>query len=122
MITEIRHLLFQNDDLMRALIEYRKNRGEPLPPGSIIGIEIEADQQEISCVLKIHSDKTDEKIELEFEHEEIREALITYCLYKKIPLPAKVYKDLQTFGDRIGLFISLNLSDGEIKHLQRRSG
>ena len=122
MIAEIRHLLFQDDDLIRALVEYKKKRNEPLPPGSIIGFKTEVDQQIIRCILKICPDKCDEKIDFSFEHEEIREALIMYCLYKKIPLPAKVRKNLRMFGDRVGLFIALNLSHGEIKHLQRLAG
>ena len=122
MITEIRHLLFQDDDLIRALVEYKKKRNESLPPGSIIGFKIEGNQQIIRCILKIYSDNCGEKIDFSFEHEEIREALIMYCLYKKIPLPAKIQKDLRMFGDRVGLFIALNLSHGEIKHLQRLAG
>ena len=119
MITEIRHLLFQDDDLIRALIEYKKKRNEPMPPGSIIGFRIEVNQQNIRCILKIYSDKCGEEIDFSFDHEETREALIMYCLHKKIPLPAKIRKDLRMFGDRVGLFIALNLSHGEIKHLQR---
>ncbi len=122
MITEIRHLLFQDDDLIRALVEYKKKRNEPLPPGSIIGFKVEENQQFIRCILKICSDKCDGKVTFSFEHEEIREALILYCLYKKIPLPAKIRKDLRMFGDRVGLFIALNLSHGELKHLQRLAG
>ncbi len=122
MITEIRHLLFQNEDLIRALIEYKKRRNEPLPPGSIIDFKIEGNQQIIRCILKIYSDKCGEKIDFSFEHEEIRAALVMYCLHKKIPLPAKIRKDLRMFGDRVGLFIALNLSHGELKHLQRLAG
>ena len=122
MITEIRHLLFQDDDLIRALVEYKKKRNESLPPGSIIGFKIEENQQIIRCILKIYSEKCDEKIDFSFEHEEIREALITYCLYRNIPLPSKIYKYLRMFDDRVALFISLNLSHGEIKQLQRLAG
>ena len=119
MITEIRHLLFQDDDLIRALVVYKQKRNESLPPGSIIGFKVEENQQIIRCILKIGSDKCDGKVNFSFEHEEIREALILYCLYKKIPLPAKIQKDLRMFGDRVGLFLALNLSHGGIKHLQR---
>ncbi len=122
MITEIRHLLFQDDDLIRALVEYKKKRNESLPPGSIIGFKIDGNQQIIRCILKIYSDKCGETIDFSFEHEEIREALITYCLYRNIPLPSKIYKYLRMFDDRVALFISLNLSHGEIKQLQRLAG
>ena len=104
------------------MVEYKKKRNEPLPPGSIIGFKIEGNKQIIRCILKICSDKCGEKIDFSFEHEEIRTALIMYCLYKKIPLPKNVRKDLRMFGDRVGLFIGLNLSHGEIKHLQRLAG
>ena len=108
--------------MIRALIEYKKKRNESLPPASIIGCKIEVNQQIIRCILKIYSDKCDGNINFRFDHEEIRDALVMYCLYKKIPLPAKARKDLQMFGDRVGLFIGLNLSHGAIKHLQRLAG
>ena len=122
MITEIRHLLFQDDDLIRALVEYKKKRNESPPSGNIIGFKMEVNQQIISCIFKINLDNGGGKIDIRFDHEEIREDLIMYCLYKKIPLPAKIQKDLRMFGDRVGLFIALNLSHGEIKHLQRLAG
>ena len=122
MITEIRRLLFQNDDVIRALVEYKKKINEPLPSGGIIRFKIEVNQQIIRCTLKISSDKLDEKIDCNFAHEEIRDALVMYCMHKKIPLPARAQKDLHMFGDRVGLFIGLNLSHGEIKHLQRLAG
>ncbi len=122
MITEIRYILFQNDDLIRALVEYKKKRNEPMPAGSIIDFKIEVKKQIIRFILKIGLDKGDEKIDFIFQHQEIREALIMYCSYKKIPLPAKIPKNLRMVGDRVSLFIALNLSHGEIKHLQRLAG
>ena len=76
MITEIRHLLFQDDDLIRALIEYKKKRNEPMPPGSIIGFKIEVTQHNIRCILQIYSDKCGEKLDFCFEHEETREGRV----------------------------------------------
>ncbi len=89
MITEIRHLLFQNEDVIRALVEYKKKRNESLPAGSIVDFKIEVNQQIIRCILKIYSDKCDGNINFRFDHEEIRDALVMYCLYKKFPFPAK---------------------------------
>ena len=122
MITEIRHLLFQTTDLIRALVEYKKKKSECLPPGSISDFRIKRNQGLIHCVLKINLDKSGKKVHFYFEHEEIREALIMYCLYRRVPLPANTNKDLGMFGDRVGLYFSLNLSNEEIKQLQALAG
>ncbi len=56
MITEIRYLLFQDEDLLRAMVEYRKKKNQSLPAGSIVEFKIERDHP-LSCAVKIYSEK-----------------------------------------------------------------
>ena len=121
MITEIRHILFQDEDLLRATVEYRKKRNQPLPAGSIVEFKIERDHP-MSCTVKIYSEKDGDTIDVLFDQEEMRSALVAYCMYKRIPMPAGVKKDLQMFGDRVGLFFALNTSREEMDVLRRVAG
>ncbi|MCH8997044.1 MAG: hypothetical protein IID48_02095 [Proteobacteria bacterium] len=121
MISEIRYLLFQEQDVLRALIEYRKSKNQPLPTGSIAKFKIQR-KQPMSCTLSIHEDEAGRKADIIFTNDVMRAALISYCMYKKIPLPVRAEKELQVFGDRIGLLVSLNLTDAETEALRRRAG
>ncbi len=121
MISEVRYLLFDEQDLLRAMIEYRKLRNQPLPAGTISEFKIQR-KQPVTCTLSIREDQAGKKTEIIFTNELMRAALISYCRYKKVPLPVKAEKDLQVFGRRIGMLISLNLTEVENDALRRRVG
>jgi hypothetical protein len=121
MISEVRYLLFDEQDLLRAMIEYRKTRNQPLPAGTIADFKIQR-QQPVTCILSVYEDQASKKTDIIFTSEVMHAALISYCLYKKIPLPVKAEKDLQVFGDRVGLLVSLNLTEVENDALRCRVG
>jgi len=57
-----------------------------------------------------------------FTNDAMCAALISYCMYKNVPLPVRADKDLQVIGNRIGMLISLNLTEAENDALRRRVG
>lgn len=121
MISEVRYLLFEEQDLLRAMIEYRKSRNQPLPTGTIAEFKIQR-KQPVTCTLSIHEDQAGKKTEIIFTNDVMRAALISYCIHKKVPLPIRAGKDLQVFGKRIGMLISLNLTEAENDALRHRVG
>ena len=121
MISEVRYLLFDEHDLLRAMIDYRKSRNQPLPTGSIAEFKIQREQP-VTCTLTMQEDRAGRKTEVIFANDAMRAALISYCMYKKVPLPVKADKDLQVFGKRIGMLISLNLTEAENDALRSRVG
>jgi hypothetical protein len=121
MISEVRYLLFDEQDLLRAMIEYRKSRNQPLPTGTISEFKIQR-AQPVTCILSVDEDQAGKKTDIIFTNDVIRAALISYCLYKKVPLPARAEKNLQVFGKRIGMLVSLNLTEAENDALRRRAG
>ena len=121
MISEVRYLLFDEQDLLRALIEYRKARNQPLPVGTIAEFKIQR-KEPVTCTLSMHEDQAGKRTDIIFTNDIIRAALIAYCMYKNVPLPVKAEKDLQVFGGRVGMLISLNLTEVENDALRRRVG
>ena len=121
MISEVRYLLFDEPDLLRAVIEYRKSRNQPLPTGTIAEFKIQR-KQPVTCTLSIHEDQAGKKTDIIFTNDVMRAALISYCIHKKVPLPIRAEKDLQVFGKRIGMLISLNLTEAENDALRHRVG
>lgn len=121
MISEVRYLLFGEQDLLRAMIEYRKSRNQPLPAGTIAEFKIQR-KHPVTCTVSIHGDKAGKKTDIIFTNDVMCAALISYCRYKRIPLPVKAEKELQVFGERVGMLISLNLTEAENDALRRRVG
>ena len=117
MVTETRHLIFQNHEVHRALADFQKHRGDPLPPGTIAGITL-GRTPKIHCILEWDADEASERQSRLFQADELGAALIRYCIGKKIPLPAKSPKVLQIFNGQIGLVISINLSEDALRRLQ----
>ena len=106
----------------RALADFQKHRGDPLPPGTIAGITF-GQTPKIHCVLEWDAD-ADEVIKRQSRHfqaDELGAALIRYCIGKKIPLPAKSPKVLQIFNGQIGLVVSINLSEDAMRRLQAQT-
>ena len=120
MITEVRHLIFQDVDVQRALVAFRKNRGEPLPAGNIVCVKVEKAKAGIRCVLDVDSDTDGHRKSYLFTADEILPALISYCIGKNVPLPAKSPKFLKIFGDQIGFIVPVNLSDSGLRRLQEQ--
>ena len=84
MLTEIRHILFEDTDVVRAVVDYRKKKNDPLPQGSVVKAEVKRELP-VQCTLELYSDKSEVMVGCEFKHEEIRAALIMFCMNKKIP-------------------------------------
>jgi hypothetical protein len=118
MISEVRYLLFQDQDVLRALVEYKKSRNQPLPTGTIAAFNIQR-KQPMTCTLSVHEDGAGKKADIVFTNDVMRAALISYCMYKKVPLPIKAKKDLRAFGERVGLLVSLNLTEEETESLRQ---
>ena len=94
MISEVRYLLFNEHEILRALIEYKKPRNQALPTGTIADFKIHR-KQPIICTLSIHEDEGGKHAEIIFTNDIVRAALVSYCIFKKVPLPAKAEKDLR---------------------------
>ncbi len=118
MISEVRYLLFQDQDVLKALIEYRRSRNQPLPIGFVDAFKIQR-KQPMTCTLSIHEDGAGKKADIIFTNDVMRAALISYCMHKKVPLPARAEKKLCLFGERVGLLVSLNLSEEETETLRQ---
>lgn len=117
MVTEIRHLIFQNGEVVQALAAFQKQRRDPLPAGTIAGLSF-AKESRIKCTLEWDADGGGTRGKRTFLSDELGAALIHYCISKRIPLPAKSPKVLQLFGENIGLVVSINLSSDALRRLQ----
>jgi len=104
MPTELRRIVFTNEELRVALDNYMMRKGTPLPPGVIISVKISgADGSSITVAVRGSWDGISNSVEIPARH--VGAALIRYCKMSKIPLPKSAGKSLTTSGDYLALDI-----------------
>lgn len=87
MATEIRHIILNDAELVRAAATYRRRRGQPLPPGMVRTLETSAGEiMRLKLVIEdIHHGKTRD---VYLEGDDLGAALVMFCIHNGIPLPA----------------------------------
>ena len=107
MVTEIRHLIFENEEVQQALTDFQRHRKKPLPPGIVMELKFWA-KPEVGCSMEWIPIGQRERRSRVFSADELGAALIHHCISQKIPLPAKSPKVLQVFGGSIGLTVTVD--------------
>jgi hypothetical protein len=101
MPTELRRIVFSNDELREALDAYLLSRQESMPVGYIKSAKFGRDGGDLALSLYDRSaDKTHEVV-LSASH--IAAALIRYCFSHHVPLPRHAAKSISVCGDNVAL-------------------
>jgi len=108
MATEYRRIVFSPKETVRAIVDYRKWRKDPLPEGRFVKFEMRADP--ISADFSIHAGG-DAPREFAAAADELASALILFCINNKIPIPAKSKKDIKYVGEKLALTITIDEHD-----------
>ncbi len=107
MPTEMRHIVFTPNEVLRSITQYRVRRREPLPRGTVSGLKIE-ERPSIRVVVSIKGDSSTHAQQVEFQGAELAAALVMYCIDSKIPLPATgAKKTLRVFDEQLGLEVEI---------------
>ena len=107
MPTESRQIAFREAEFFNAVRDYRLRRGEPLPMGSVLGIDIR-EEPDLTATIRISNDEGDSIETVALPTESIAAALILFCINRKIPLTANAAKSIRTSGDNIILLIDIS--------------
>ena len=110
MPTEMRKLVFSNDELKEAIILYNQIASEKLPAGDFLSCEIE-NGDEIKVVIRISETKTGATQRIVLTSAFIGACLVNFCRQKRIPLPRDATKALQVIGDNIALNVNKQMAE-----------
>lgn len=102
MASEFRQLVFENDELLEALLEYFGNRDSRIPPDGIAGAAIATDEMNIELIGKADAEKQRPS---HLPAGDVAAALIGLCRKRGIPLPRSAKKYLVGCGDNLALRI-----------------
>lgn len=115
MPSEIRHILFQDAEVGKAVRFYRERTGTVLAPGDSNGYTVEnvGPGQDIRFSMQVGIGPQSQSVSA--SGSELAAALILYCRNQKIPLPAGAAKSLQCYGGKhLCLVVTRNSSGVEL--------
>ena len=93
MPTEIRRLVFSNDELVEALRRYSETSDEKLPVGRVRACTV-VDDRKTAVTLEIENRYTQEVYQVNLRHEFVGAALLRFCFDNGIPVPRDSEKSL----------------------------
>ena len=116
MVAEVRYLAFTPKDTVNAVSHYLRQIRRPLPHGQVVEYEAERSPPGLHLVIRPDGEERNHAVRL--SSEALAAAMVLYCRYRKVPLPAKAAKVLSVSGDRFVLIVGVGLSESEKKILQ----
>lgn len=106
MPSELRRIVFSNDELKIAIAEHNRRAKEKLPVGAVQACEPLPDGGG-AVRLEIVNQSYGEAQNVELSPETVGAALVRYCIQHKIPLPKKAHKSIHVQGDKLVLNVSI---------------
>ncbi len=117
MPTEIRYIIFTGEELIGALVAYRRRSGAPLPSGDLIRLTLFG-EPDIRAELVTGRDRSSVRHRVIAGTDELLTALIMYCSDHRIPLPVNSSKFVQIMGGNLGLVVTKNATSHQIDKLK----
>ncbi|MDG4720263.1 MULTISPECIES: hypothetical protein [Thalassospira] len=103
---EIRCIVFDDGELIKALLAHGRRTGKNLPAGQITSFEIER-AKEVVARMTITSDEG-AKMVVPTSGAELAAAMIAYCIDRKVPVPAHSAKSITVIDDHVALKITMS--------------
>lgn len=97
MPTETRRIEFSTAELVEAITSFAKTTRFPLPPGKVVGCQIDR-HGAVAVTLTIQHVAEGAKRTARFDNNAVAAALIRYCIDKKIPIPKSAEKSVESDG------------------------
>ena len=113
---EIRHLVFAAAEVIRAVVEYHKRSGSALPAGEVT--DFEANHEPAGVHARFAIGGADWRQVVTVEPGQLAAALILYCKYRSVPLPADAAKVLHVVDGGVAMELSRNLSVEDLPALK----
>lgn len=107
---ELRCIVFTEREVVGAVIDRRRKRGESLPTGTVESVTFKTGEA-VETVMEIKDDYG--KITtVNLPEAEVAAALIGFCMGRRIPLPVDAEKTLYVIKDAATLIITMNFNKG----------
>jgi hypothetical protein len=109
MPTELRRIVFTNDELRQALSNQRVEGRPVIPFGQIQSANF-LEESRAELLIKIYDHSSDKHHEAVLSSTVVAAALMSYCIAQRVPLPRSARKSIAISGDNVALDLR---SDGK---------
>ncbi|MCW2244824.1 hypothetical protein M2352_000415 [Azospirillum fermentarium] len=102
---ELRCLVFKDQEVMKAVTERRRRRGDPMPAESVTAVSYLTGDGGVLTCLHLDGGET-----LVLPADEVLGALVSHCKNRHVPLPADSDKSLYVIRGTLALMITINFN------------
>ncbi len=106
MVTERRQIIFANQDLIDALVEFDRARSREFVPGKAVVCTVSEDEP-VRVILSFADTAGDAQRTFEFDANHLAAVLLCFCIKRRIPIPKHARKVLRASGDGLSLNFTL---------------
>ena len=110
MITELRKIIFADEDLKKAISALSEKQGNKLLKGPIKTITIE-ENEAISATLVVDTLVGGESETVTIEAPFLAAAMLRYCFESNIPIPKNSQKKIERADDSLAINITINVHE-----------
>ncbi|WP_321389857.1 hypothetical protein [Emcibacter sp.] len=107
MASEVRHIFFEESELVRALMKYSLVKKRPLEFKDIKGVIVN-NMGSVSATMMVKVISNEPPVKIEFSTPELAAALVLFCNETGIDLPRKGVKTLNVDEDQVYMTIIVN--------------
>ena len=105
---EVRAIIFDKDEVTKAILQRRHNVREALPKGTARELTYMDGADGINIMLKIEDDFGDVDV-IHISGAEVIAALIMYCMDRKVPLPHRADKFLDVVQQQLMVVVDVEI-------------
>jgi hypothetical protein len=113
---ELRCIIFSNQELISAIIDFKRKNRMTLPIGTVSGCEFIA-QDEVVITKITLTDDYKATSEMLIDATEVAAAVVNYCLERKVPIARSYTKKLEVMDGQLTLVMTMTVDTGKsMKH------
>jgi hypothetical protein len=103
---ELRCIILSNQELITAVIEFKRKNRLPLPIGTVSGTEYIAQGDTIITKITLKDDYN-EASEMLVDATETAAAVVNYCLERKVPIARSYSKKIEVIDGQLTLVMTM---------------
>ncbi|WP_417321210.1 hypothetical protein [Emcibacter sp.] len=107
MASEVRHIFFEESELVRALMKYSLVKKRPIAFNDIKGVIVN-NAGSVSATMMVKKISNEPPVKIDFPTPELAAALVLFCNETGIDLPRKGVKTLNADEDQVYMTVIVN--------------
>jgi hypothetical protein len=107
-LREFRCIVFSNQELLSALIDFRRKSRLPLPVGTVSNISFSTEGNAVVTRVTLLDDYN-AATEMRIEATEVAAAAVNYCLERKTPMAKSYHKKIEIMDGQITLVMTMSV-------------